>query len=151
MEDTKTTLRADEISELSHGIIKHFNAAQTLCHRIANDHGWWEEPEWIKAVRSQFNLPMHVIESAELAAQRNEAEMIALMHSELSEAVESIRHGNPPSDHIPEFSGVEEELADVIIRIFDLAERKGYRIAEAMIAKMKFNDGRPYRHGGKKI
>ncbi len=73
------------------------------------------------------------------------------MHSELSEALEALRHGNGPSDHIPEFSGVEEELADVIIRICDVAQERGWRVAEAIIAKMAFNATRPHRHGNKKF
>lgn len=78
---------------------------------------------------------------------RNDGEMIALMHSELSEALEAIRHGNPPDDKIPEFSGVEAELADVIIRIMDTAAARGWRVAEALVAKMAYNEGRPYKHG----
>ena len=89
-------------------------------------HGWWDE-------------------------ERETGTLIALMHSELSEALEYDRHGNPPSDHIPEFSGIEEELADVIIRILDLAGSRRYRIEEAVLAKMAFNESRPYKHGGKKF
>lgn len=81
--------------------------------------------------------------------ERETGTLIALMHSELSEALEYERQGNPPSDHIPEFSGAEEEFADVIIRILDLSGRRGYRIEEAVLAKMAFNESRPYRHGGK--
>jgi NTP pyrophosphatase (non-canonical NTP hydrolase) len=82
---------------------------------------------------------------------RNDGELIALMHSELSEALEGLRHGNPVSDHIPEFSAVEEEMADVIIRIMDFAVAKNHRIAEAIIAKMEFNSNREFMHGGKKF
>ncbi len=81
------------------------------------------------------------------AGERNEGEMIALIHSELSEALEALRHGNPKSDHIPNFSLVEEELADAIIRILDLAEYKGYDIAGVMLEKMKFNKTRERKHG----
>jgi len=81
--------------------------------------------------------------------ERNEGEMIALIHSELSEALEGLRRGNPKSDHIPSFSLVEEELADAIIRILDISEYKGYDVANDVIEKMKFNKTREKKHGKK--
>jgi len=81
----------------------------------------------------------------------NFGEKLALMHAELSEALEYFRKGDGPSDHIPEFSGVEEEFADVIIRMMSWADYKHLRVAEAVVAKMAFNESRPYRHGGKKF
>jgi len=83
--------------------------------------------------------------------ERNDGEMIALMHSELSEALEGIREGNPPDDHIPSFSSVEAELADVIIRIMDYAALRGLAVDEAMLAKMQYNKGRSHKHGGKRF
>lgn len=74
---------------------------------------------------------------------------IALMHSELSEALEADRHGNPPDDKVPDFCGFEAELADVVIRIMNKAAARGYRVAEAVVAKMAANAKREYRHGGK--
>lgn len=78
-----------------------------------------------------------------------ESEKIALMHSELSEALEAVRHGNPPDDHIPEFKGTEAELADVIIRIMDISHARKWNVAEAVIAKMDYNSKRAFKHGGK--
>ena len=69
------------------------------------------------------------------------------MHSELSEALDWLRQGNPPSDHIPEFSGAEEELADTVIRIMDYAKGRGWNVAEAIIAKLGYNAQRPRLHG----
>lgn len=78
---------------------------------------------------------------------RDDGEMIALMHSELSECLEGIRQGNPPSAHIGDFTAVEEELADVIIRIMDTALARGWDVAEAIEAKVAFNRNRPHKHG----
>lgn len=83
--------------------------------------------------------------------ERNKGEIIALMHSELSEALEGLRHNNPLSDHIPNFSIVEEEMADVIIRIMDAASKYNWRVAEALLAKIEFNKSRAFRHGGKEF
>lgn len=95
-------------------------------HEIAVSKGWWEN-------------------------ERNDGEAVALMHAELSEALEGLRHGNPPSDHIPEFNATEEEFADTIIRILDLSWKRGWRVPEALMAKIEFNRKREWKHGGKKF
>jgi NTP pyrophosphatase (non-canonical NTP hydrolase) len=88
----------------------------------------------------------------------NLGEQICNMHSELSEAWEWYRKGIigkddnfVTSDHIPDFMGIEEEFADVIIRILDVAQSEDLDVTGAVLAKMKFNKTRPYRHGGKKV
>lgn len=84
-------------------------------------------------------------------AKREDGTAIALMHSELSEALEALRGEDNTSTKIPQFSCAEEELADVVIRIMDFAWQKGYSIPRAILAKMRYNDSRPYMHGGKKF
>jgi NTP pyrophosphatase (non-canonical NTP hydrolase) len=79
----------------------------------------------------------------------NDEKALLLIHSEISEAVEYLRHDNPLSNHITEFSGIEEELADIVIRVCNYAYAKNFKLGEAIIAKMEFNDTREYKHGGK--
>jgi NTP pyrophosphatase (non-canonical NTP hydrolase) len=79
--------------------------------------------------------------------ERNKGELIALMHSELSEALEALRHGNPPSEHIPEFTAIEEEFSDLLIRVCDMCGAFDLRLEEALEAKLLFNKGRERLHG----
>jgi NTP pyrophosphatase (non-canonical NTP hydrolase) len=69
-------------------------------------------------------------------------ELICLMHCELSEAAEAYR--NSEGD-----DRIVEELADVVIRIFDLCGSRGWNLEKAVRTKMEYNKTRPYRHGGK--
>jgi NTP pyrophosphatase (non-canonical NTP hydrolase) len=85
--------------------------------------------------------------------KRTLVEEIALMHTELSEAVEEVRRGRPTTGVYYEVSGkpagVAVELADVIIRIFDTCESRGIPLERALVEKMAYNETRAFLHGGK--
>lgn len=66
---------------------------------------------------------------------------IALCHSELSEALEGYRK-SLMDDHIPTRPMAEVELADTVIRIFDLAGAMRYDLAGAIFEKLAYNKNR---------
>jgi NTP pyrophosphatase (non-canonical NTP hydrolase) len=111
-------------TEIKNDFVAAISALGTIVHGVAIDKGWWD-------------------------SERNDGELIALIHSELSEALEGLRHGNGPSEHIPDFNCAEEEMADAVIRIADMCAARNWRLGEAIVAKIEFNSGREHRHGGK--
>jgi NTP pyrophosphatase (non-canonical NTP hydrolase) len=84
-------------------------------------------------------------------------EDFALMHSEISEALEEYRNGRRPDEiytcnvdgHKP--LGIPIELADVVIRIAHFCGKHGIDLERAISLKLSYNDLRPFKHGGKKI
>lgn len=110
-------------------------------HQNAVEHGWWEE-------------------------ERSFGDIVALCHSELSEALEEFRNKRKPNEIYysgkdlestivtnattkPE--GIPIELADCIIRILDYCGKENIDIEAALKIKHEYNKSRPYRHGGKVI
>ena len=106
--------------------LKKFSQLQVDIHKNAKQKGWWDD-----------NDP------------KNDGVKIALMHSELSEALEALRKGNPQSTKIPDFTNLTEELADTIIRIMDYAQARNLMLGEAILEKHEYNKTRPHKHGGK--
>lgn len=83
--------------------------------------------------------------------ERNTGELIALAHSELSEALEDYRTGHMQTyeDEKGKPCGFASELADTVIRIMDTAVSLGIDLEAEIERKMAYNEKRPYRHGGK--
>lgn len=65
-------------------------------------------------------------------------EKLMLIVSEIAEAMEGHRK-NLDDAHLPVFKSIEVELADAMIRIFDLSAAMGLRLGEAFVAKMAYN------------
>ncbi|UUZ85636.1 hypothetical protein LJK88_20320 [Paenibacillus sp. P26] len=121
---------AYEIQELKQrSVSRSINDLVNAAHQNAIDKGWHEEP-------------------------RSFGEIIALIHSELSEALEDYRNGRRFTETYYEGEkpcGIPSELADAVIRVFDACGYLGIDLESAIREKMVYNATRERRHGGKKI
>jgi NTP pyrophosphatase (non-canonical NTP hydrolase) len=113
------------------------NTLVKSCHHLAKHAGWWDGL-----------LP---------PAQGTVAEKLLLIHSEVSEATEGFRK-DLMDDKLPHRKMIEVELADALIRIFDLAGAMGLDLGGAVAEKLAYNatraDHRPEnraKEGGKKF
>jgi len=91
---------------------------QYFCHKAAEDAGWWKPNDTANPLMFSNKL--------------------CLIHSEISEAMEGDRK-SLPDDKLPHRPMREVELADAVIRIFDLAGAYNLDIAGAIVEKMEYN------------
>jgi len=70
--------------------------------------------------------------------ERNQGEMLMLIVSEIAEAMEACRR-NLESDKLPDYLGVEEELADAVIRIADFCGGFNLDLSGAILDKLEYN------------
>lgn len=122
-----------------------------LCNDAARMAGWYCEIDRIKEKVGDNDKLQHY-----LAATFN-ASRLALIHSEVSEALEGVRKGIPDT-HLPHLQSVDVELADTLIRIFDFAGENGIDLERAVREKFNYNqmraDHKPEnraKSGGKSI
>lgn len=105
---------------------KSINEFAKEIHENAVAHGWWDE-------------------------SRSFGEVIALCHSELSEALEADRAGQDyffiRANGKPD--GVAVEMIDCIIRILDWCGKERLDVEELLTLKHEYNKTRPYKHGKK--
>lgn len=144
-----------------------FNDIVRLCHARSVENGWWVMKD-CDACDGTGNMGHHLPctrcdGSGVIAdtATRNQAEVLALIHSEISEALDGIRvKGHDLSsawytkdEHgVPKPDGPRFELIDAVIRIFDALGAWGVPNAQAdLIEKLDYNRTRGQRHGGKVI
>lgn len=130
--------------------LTHLKSLQANIYDTAYQKGWYEE-------------------------ERTFGDRIALITSELSEALEEFRNGHHftevyfvhaedcpmhprelidptcPLDCVVKPEGVMVELADAFIRILDWVEAEGGDLGSVVNLKMLYNETRPHRHGGKKL
>jgi len=94
------------------------NALVSACHKASTDSGWWDG----------LSLDNPLVAPTKYA----------LMHSELSEALEGNRKGLP-DPHLPHLGNEVVELADAMIRICDYAGEAGFDLGQALVEKMAYN------------
>lgn len=105
--------------------LNSINGLVGIFHELSKSKGWYDKGE--------VNIP----------------EKLALIHSEISEALDEYRHDRMKTwfteNGKPE--GFMIEIADAVIRIFDLVGFLKEDLTEALHVKHKYNLNRPYRHG----
>jgi hypothetical protein len=98
------------------------NAVVADCHRASKDAGWWAGVD--------PHADIHIVPAK-----------LALVHSEISEALEGHRK-SLMDDKLPHRTMFEVELADAVIRIFDLAGAMGLDLGGALVEKVMYNASR---------
>lgn len=114
------------------------NVLSSIIHKGNVDAGWWTD---IKTGDSLLGFK-DGYEEHPANAKRDVLNLLCLVHSEISEACEGVRK-NLPDDKLPHRSMFEVELADALIRIFDIAGAHNLDLGGAIYEKLNYNQIRP--------
>ena len=98
------------------------NEMMFIAHGSSYMRGWWHDKDTGVLLDQEYQVPIK----------------LALIHSEISEALEGDRKG-VTDDHLPHRPAIEVELADALLRIFDLAAAKQLDLAGAFVEKAQYN------------
>jgi NTP pyrophosphatase (non-canonical NTP hydrolase) len=111
----------------------------SVIDQTAKDIGQWAEG---KGFRDDWNMAKAIGEPQMNAVLGMK---LMLVVSEASEALETLRdHGARSCTTDGNFT---EELADIVIRVMDMAEMLEVSLGDEIIKKMKVNEGRAHKHG----
>lgn len=116
-----------QTANFSANIARGVNAVKEICHALAAESGWWNAKNG-QDVRDWPEEMLKLWVGTKLA----------LVHSEVSEGLEGYRKGLK-DDHLPHRDMLEVELADAVIRIFDLAGGLSMDLGGALAEKLAYN------------
>lgn len=105
---------------------EEINELVATCHGISKNAGWYTDLKTGKPIEPTIEVRLM---------------KLALVHTEISEAVEGARK-NLMDDHLPNRKMEEVELADAMIRIADYAGFMGYDLGGAVVEKLEYNQHR---------
>lgn len=112
--------------------VYHVQQLINMVHRQNKKAGWWNDLDTNESLTNKQGEPF----------VRNVPELLALVHSEVSEAFEGYRK-NLTDKHLPQYDNMTVELADAMLRILDIAGGLDLRLAQASSDKLVYNRNRP--------